>query len=70
MFVPGRTCSTTRPFLKIKSVGMPRTPKRGPKGPFWSTLIFATFASDPMLAATCSTNGVTLLQGPHHEAQK
>src|SRR5204862_1733565 len=62
--------AATWPPLNRIIVGMPRTPYlRGVCG-FSSILTLATVTRPSMTVARSSRNGATILQGPHHSAQK
>src|SRR5215469_2161222 len=63
-------CSATCPFLKISSVGIPRTLYFPGVFMFSSTFIFTTFNFPARSAAIASTVGESALHGPHHVAQK
>ncbi len=63
-------CRLGFPFLNTITVGMARTPNRCAIFGAASTSNLATLALPSTRAATCSTIGACILQGPHHAAQK
>src|SRR3989338_897791 len=62
--------STTRPLLKIKSVGMLRMPNFIDTCWLLSTSSLPTFSLPSYSFAISSTAGAIILHGPHHTAQK
>src|SRR5690606_9144945 len=61
---------TTSPFLNTKTVGMLRTPYLAANCWLASTSTFPTTALPSYSWLTSSIMGPTILQGPHHAAQK
>src|ERR1017187_7214745 len=45
-------------------------PKRAASAGLWSTLTLATFTRPDCSVAISSSTGASILQGPHHSAQK
>src|SRR5689334_20822257 len=61
---------TTWPFLKTRIVGIDIMLYLAAKSPSLSTLTLATLSFPCSSCASSSTIGLSILQGPHHSAQK
>ena len=62
--------STNSPFLKNRTVGTLRIPKRVVRSEFSSTSHLPTLTRPSYSSANSSIIGAIFLQGPHHVAQK
>src|SRR6266576_2953044 len=64
------TCSSTSPYLKIRSVGTARMPYCVAIDWWSSMLTLPTFTLPSYSLASSSRIGAIILQGPNHSAQK